>query len=87
MGLKAKDFAEYLGVNNVTVSRWERGEERPPQPTDRLIRLFYAGIMGLKDIAHELIMDMFREIMPNQEEQEIHFPIRKLKELDSCNFP
>ena len=87
IGLKAKDFAEYLGVNNVTVSRWERGEERPPQPTDRLIRLFYAGMMGVQDIVHELIKDMFREIMPVQEEQAIYFPIQKLRELTSCNFP
>ena len=85
MGLKAKDFAEYLGVNNVTVSRWERGEERPPQPTDRLIRLFYAGLMGLKDIAQELIKGMFREITPGQEEHPIYFPINKLRDLSSCS--
>jgi len=87
MGLKAKDFAEYLGVNNVTVSRWERGEERPSQPTDRLIRLFYAGMMNLKDIVHQLIKDMFREIMPIQSEKAIHFSISKLREFASCEVP
>ena len=31
MGMKAKDFAERLGVKNVTVSRWEQGETIPPK--------------------------------------------------------
>jgi len=87
MGLKSKDFAEYIGVNKVTVSRWERDEEHPTQPTDRLIRLFYAGWMGIKDIASELIKEMFREILPTQMEPTISFPIAKLKELSSCNLP
>ena len=79
MGLKAKDFAEYLGVNNVTVSRWERGEERPPQPTDRLIRLFYAGWAGLNNVALELIREM-KEISPIQAEEPLYFPAQEPKE-------
>ncbi len=50
MGMKAKDFAERLGVMNVTVSRWEQGETIPPQTIDRLIRFFYATEMQARPV-------------------------------------
>ncbi len=41
MGLKAKELAAYLGVTQVTVSRWETGTHPIGDSTDRLIRCLY----------------------------------------------
>jgi putative zinc finger/helix-turn-helix YgiT family protein len=77
MGLKAKDFADLLGVKNVSISRWEHGEFSPPEPTDRFIRLFYAANMGLPEIAQELVQKTFRKPKLKQA-QLIRFPINRL---------
>lgn len=82
MGLKAKDFATFIGVKNVTISRWEHGEISPPETTDRLIRLFYAANMNLPEVAQELAKDTFRKPKRKQA-QIIRFPIDKL-DRDAC---
>jgi putative zinc finger/helix-turn-helix YgiT family protein len=82
MGLKAKDFANLVGVKNVTVSRWERGEINPPELTDRFIRLFYASTMNLPDIAQELASTTFHK-PKRQQAQIIRLPIDKLNR-DIC---
>ena len=41
MGIKAKDFAEILGVTKVAVSRWENSAGPLPAMTDRLIRCVF----------------------------------------------
>jgi len=41
MGIKAKDFAEMLGVTKVAVSRWENSKNALPAITDRLIRCVF----------------------------------------------
>ncbi len=41
MGIKAKDFAEMLGVTKVAVSRWENSTGPLPAMTDRLIRCVF----------------------------------------------
>lgn len=41
MGIKAKDFAEMLGVTKVAVSRWENSKGALPPITDRLIRCVF----------------------------------------------
>ena len=38
MGIKAKDFAEMLGVTKVAVSKWENSPKPVAKITDRLIR-------------------------------------------------
>lgn len=48
LGLKSGEFAEQLGVHNVTVSRWETGEEPIGQANDKLIRLLL-----IKKLEHE----------------------------------
>lgn len=40
--LKVVEFARLLGVDRVTVSRWENGHESPTKPADRLIRFIYS---------------------------------------------
>jgi len=42
LGMKIKEFSQLLGVDRVTVSRWENGHEKPSKSADRLIRLTYA---------------------------------------------
>lgn len=39
--LKVAELAKLLGVDRVTVSRWENGHLRPTSPADRLIRVVY----------------------------------------------
>jgi DNA-binding transcriptional regulator YiaG len=41
MGIKAKDFAEMLGVTKVAVSRWENSQRPMAAVTDRLIRCVF----------------------------------------------
>lgn len=41
MGIKAKDFAEMLGVTKVAVSRWEHSQRPLAAITDRLIRCVF----------------------------------------------
>ena len=41
LGLKAKDLAASLGVEDATVSRWENGKQQIGQGSDRLLRAVY----------------------------------------------
>lgn len=81
LGLKAKEFATLMGVDNVTVSRWERGENAPSESNDRLIRLLYASRMEWGKIAAELASEIFPEIKPEQEEYPIFLPVDQLSSL------
>jgi len=36
-----QEFADLLGVNPMTVSRWERGTSPPPRPTYILLTIIY----------------------------------------------
>lgn len=47
MGYSSKGFAELLGIDKATVSRWENDKQAPDRPTDRLIRLVYASNKGI----------------------------------------
>ena len=83
MRMKAKDFAERLGVKNVTVSRWEQGETIPPKTIDRLIRFFYASEMNLSEIASAITKIKFKKHIKGQKESPINFPIDRIKK-QSC---
>lgn len=41
LGLKAKDLAASLGVEDATVSRWENGKQQIGEGSDRLLRALY----------------------------------------------
>ncbi len=47
IGLNTKDFAEIIGMDKATVSRWENGKQRISKPNDLLIRLVYAHMKGI----------------------------------------
>ena len=57
VGLKAETFAKYLGVDASTFSRWENSKKQIGVPSDRLIRLCYASLMGYEDFKR--ILDEF----------------------------
>lgn len=78
MMLKSKDFAKELGVKDVTVSRWENGDSRPSESSDRLIRLVYALKMGLRGTGKFLVMDLFRKLIKGHGETKTYsFPANK----------
>lgn len=69
MGLKGKDFADYVSVDNATLSRWENGKTKPSVKADRLIRVLYAVRMKS---AKELASITFKAISRGQSEIAIH---------------
>ena len=68
MAMRGKVFAELIGVDNATVSRWENGKENPSDVADRCIRMFYAITMNLHEEANELIKNIFPLITSGQPE-------------------
>jgi len=53
--LKINEFSQLLGVDRVTVSRWENGHETLSRSTDRHIRLTYAVEAKLNEQMMEAI--------------------------------
>ena len=77
MGMMSKDFAKELGVQNVTVSRWENDDSKPSEAVDRLIRLVYAIKMRLSRTEKVLVMDKFRSLRKGHRETKLYsFPAR-----------
>ncbi|MGO9620330.1 MAG: type II TA system antitoxin MqsA family protein [Desulfobaccales bacterium] len=77
MMLKSKDFAKELGVQKVTMSRWENSDSQPSESVDRLIRLVYAIKMGLSKTDKTLVMDKFRNLRKGHHETKLYsFPAR-----------
>ncbi len=77
MMLKSKDFAKELGVQKVTMSRWENSDSQPSKSVDRLIRLVYAIKMGLSKTDRTLVMDKFQKLRKGHHETELYsFPAR-----------
>ncbi|WP_051327368.1 type II TA system antitoxin MqsA family protein [Desulfatibacillum aliphaticivorans] len=63
MRLKAKDFADKIGVQQSTVSRWEKGKQQPDIHVDFVIRALCAAHYGLG--AKELIDVIWPEALKN----------------------
>jgi DNA-binding transcriptional regulator YiaG len=59
--LKINEFAQLLGVDRVTVSRWENEHERPSKLADRLVRLTYAVEAKLEDSVMETLRRNLRK--------------------------
>ena len=66
--LRINEFAQLLGVDRVTVSRWENEHEKPSRSADRLIRLTYAVESKLDNS----VMDPLRS---NLRREEIDSPV------------
>lgn len=61
--LKINEFSQLLGVDRVTVSRWENEHEKPSRAVDRLVRLTYAVEANIA----ETIMDQLRKNLRKEE--------------------
>ena len=78
-GLSAKAFAEYLGINKSTLSRWEHEKQVIDKANDRLIRLFYAGFKGLPpEEIRKLSKDVIKAIKHGEKETPIHIPVNDI---------
>lgn len=78
-GMNAKSFAEYIGVNKSTFSRWENNKQCIDKSNDRLVRLIYANIKRMpQDEIGCLLKETIREIEHRQEDGIINIPIESL---------
>jgi len=59
--LKIQEFAQIIGVNRVTVSRWENEHSKPTASEDRLIRMVYAQYANVDESVEKRLREMFRE--------------------------
>lgn len=68
MGLTAKKLSGIMGVDNATISRWEKGKQAISDGHDRCLRLVYANIKGTseEEIRH-LINEDFNQITTERE--------------------
>jgi len=75
IGLNARTFAEYVGIDKSTFSRWENGQQKLAKPNDRLIRLIYANVKGLpkNDIEH-LLKEAVKDFNGSESEERISIP-------------
>ncbi|MBW1764937.1 MAG: type II toxin-antitoxin system MqsA family antitoxin [Deltaproteobacteria bacterium] len=88
LGLTAKKLGEIIGIDNATISRWEKGSQLASNTHDRFLRLLY---LNIKDIPPEeirtLIQEDFVSISPGQvETPPFIIPREKWSKTDIC-FP
>ena len=58
IGISGKVFAEVIGIDRSTLSRWENDNQVVSKSNDRLIRLVY---LNFKGIAHKKIKNQIRD--------------------------
>ncbi|MBI5190342.1 MAG: type II toxin-antitoxin system MqsA family antitoxin [Nitrospirae bacterium] len=61
MGLTEKDFAALLGVDPVSVSRWENSKSKIAATNDRLIRMVF--VQALEEECNQVARDTIARIM------------------------
>ncbi len=69
-GMSALLMAEYMGVDNATISRWENGKQDVTPSHDRLVRLIYSE---KKRIGIDII-DSFKNIRKERSEFRLNIP-------------
>jgi len=76
IGMNARTFAEYVGIDKSTFSRWENGQQKLAKPNDRLIRLIYANVKGLSknDIDH-LLKEAVKDSNGSESDERINIPV------------
>ena len=73
MGLTGKKLSDYIGVDNATISRWEKGSQAINKPNDRLLRLLYCNIKGIpQEEVKQSVVEEFHDIMPEQRDMPDH---------------
>jgi len=89
MGLTGIKLAKLLGVDNATISRWEKGKHPITNAHDRTLRLVYSIIKGIKteEIRH-LLEDEFIKIQPNLTPSPVHkIPLDQWPDKGHVLFP
>jgi putative zinc finger/helix-turn-helix YgiT family protein len=61
LGLAGSDFAERIGVDSTTVSKWENGAQPMGTTADRLLRLMVAHGKPVAEYPIETLSDVARE--------------------------
>jgi len=75
-GLNAKTFAEFIGVDKSTLSRWENNKRTLDKSNDRMIRLFYANFKGIPaEEIQNFLTDVMKGINKDGAETRIDIPI------------
>lgn len=59
--LNISEFATLLGVDRVSLSRWENDQVRPTTSNDRLIRLTYTTCKKIADSTREKLIERLRD--------------------------
>lgn len=80
IGLSAKAFSEFIGMDNATVSRWENNKGTIDKSNDRMIRLFYANFKEIPSSEIKVFLnEIIKEIAGNNKEFKINIPIEALR--------
>lgn len=82
LGLKGKVFANLMGVDNATLSRWENDKSKPSARADRLIRFLYASKMK-PEKAEEIASLTFKVPSPQHPQLPLHVIADRRKQY-SC---
>lgn len=76
LALKINEFAQLLGMDRVTVSRWENGHEMPSRSADRLVRLTYAVEANItEDSRDQLRRSLRREETDSEVDYFVSLPL------------
>lgn len=81
---KATELAFILGVNKVTVSRWENEETEIGVANDKLIRMIYMQICQEKCKKVFKIVDDIESISRTVKREKIVIPQKDIKEANIC---
>ena len=69
MGFTAIELAKLIGVDNATISRWERGIQRISKSNDRFLKLLFTNLRGYpKWQIKRVIEDNFGQILEKEED-------------------
>ena len=71
LGLKGKVFANLVGVDQATLSRWENDKSKPSARADRLIRFLYAS-KKKPEKAEEIASLTYKTPPPDQPKPPLH---------------
>lgn len=76
LAMKINEFSQLLGVDRVTVSRWENDHEKPSRSADRLIRLTYAVEAGVTEAVMEpLRRSLRKDIIDSEVDYFVSLPL------------
>ena len=89
MGLSGVDLGKLLGVSNVSISRWENGEESVGPQSERLVRVIYVQLMQERcKSVFPGVLPLLEEIKPKAGRKELNLnikmPIKRHKEALAC---